>query len=738
MKKISKLFFLLFIILVADRALADDTYINVLIYMNEDIHNRAEDLAAEDQDLYIKNLQDLAAKSQEDLINLLKSSDQVRGFESFFISNLVHLEAEEDFVEDLRNREDVRAIEEIKESMTSKGETKKAKLPKTWNMDLMNVQKAKDKYGVSGKGITIGFIDSAVDFSHPEIEESFRGYGKDGKNKTSHNYIDVLNKDGGQRTHATGVVSVAMGREDGYVKGLAPGAKWILARTFDEKNTSNDLVIKAAQWMIAPDGDPSMRPDIINNSWGGDSSGEKWFEDILRTWDQLGIFSVFASGNNLKGQSKPGSIENPASLPGAFSVGSITEDQDLSSFSKLGPSNFAPGQVKPEIVGPGENIVTALPDGRYGLSRGTSLAAPHISGLAALIKELRPEITSRDIRTILIKSASPLTSEAYPTSPNMGFGYGLPDADKALGLAKDMRLRTRIQGVNRFDTAISISKSFFPEGADIAYIANGNSYIDALVMAPLTSLEDGPLLLAGKDTYDPKLVKEIRRLGVKKLVLIGGENSLSSSLEEKFKEEIGLETTRISGRSRFDTSLVIGQSLAREKEIKEVYLVNAFNEADAISAAGPSSALTRPLLLSSKDKLDPGVKDLIMDLGVEKVYLIGGENSLTKDLEDQIRDLGSSVTRLGGANRYATSIKINEEAYESGEEIFMANGINPVDALAAGPLAGREKRPLVLTGEKALDPSVKAYIKNRGCKEIKIFGGQNSVSQDLEDQLIFD
>lgn len=738
MKKISKLFFLLFIILVADKALADEVYTSVLIYMKEDIHTEAEDLAAGDQDLYIKSLKDLAAKSQADLLKSLESSDQVKSYESFFISNLVKLEAEKDFVEGLRKRDDVKAVEEIKESMTCKGETKNLKGPKTWNMDLMNVQKAKDKYGVSGKGITIGFIDSAVDFSHPEIEKSFRGYGEDGENKTRYNYVDTLNKDGGQRTHATGVVSVAMGKEGGYVKGLAPGANWILARTFDDKNTSNDLVIKAAQWMIAPDGDPSMRPHIINNSWGGDSSGEKWFEDILRTWDQLGIFSVFASGNNLKGQSKPGSIENPASLPGAFSVGSISQDLGLSSFSKLGPSNFAPGLVKPEIVGPGENIVTALPDGRYGLSRGTSLAAPHISGLAALVKELRPEASTRDMRIILIKSARPLTSEAYPTSPNMGFGYGLPDAERALDLAKDMRIRTRIQGANRFDTVLSISKNFYPQGAGVAYISNGNAYIDALVMAPLTSLEDGPLLLAGRDTYDPKLVKEIQRLGAKKLVLVGGENSLSPSLEQKLREETGLETTRVSGKSRFDTSLVIGQSLAQEKEIKEIYLVNAFNEADAISAAGPSRALTRPLLLSYKDRLDPEVRDLIKDLGLEKVYLVGGENSLSKDLEDQIRGLGLEVTRLGGSNRYATSIRINEEAYATGEEIFMANGINPVDALAAGPLAGRQKRPLVLTGEKAMDPSVKAYIKDKGCKEIKIFGGYKSVSQEIQDQLIFD
>lgn len=741
MKKIS-LFIVSLIYMIAFSSLAQakEGDLDVLIYLKEDIHTRAEEESMGDPDLYIERLKELAEESQASLVDFLEASEGVGAYEGFFISNLVHARISPEIKDQILAREDISHIELNSSHDLPSGQVLSlsglSSEPK-WNMDMMEFSLAKKAYNVDGSGITIGFIDSAVDFDHSEIRTNFRGYNNGEDLKLEGNYIDILGGNPNRKNHGTGVVSIAMGKEDGYVGGIAPGADWILARTFDNENTSNDVVLKAAQWMLAPGGDPDARPNIVNNSWGGTSSRDKWFEDILKTWNKLGIFGVFASGNSFDKPAGPGSIENPASVADAFAVGAIGKNKGLCSFSKRGPSLNYPKAIKPEVVAPGEEITIAIENEGYGIFKGTSASTPHITGLVALIMELRPDAGPEDIRRVIIESANPLVSQDYPESPNNGFGYGLPSAKRALDLAAHMKLAERISGDNRFTTAVNISKRYFPDGAGTVYLANGNAYIDALVMSTLTKSAPGPLLLTGSDSISKETLAEIDRLDPSRIVAIGGAKTINESVLTSVQGQLNISVERIAGDNRYDTSAEIAKVFSQTGRPKSVYLVNGHKEADAISASGPAKYSDAPVLLVGYDRLPDVIEETIEELGVWDIKLIGGEGTISRDLEEDLRSKGYGVSRLGGSDRYETSVLINKDVYTRADMVFLANGISSVDALAAGPIAGTYGYPMILSSRDKLSDHGSAYINSTGAKAIRILGGPNSISESLEYRILF-
>ena len=715
--------------------------IDVMVYMKDDIHTLARDESDGNPVKYIELLRSEAEKSQASLLEFLESEDGVEYFESYFISNLIHLKADKEVFESIKNREDIASIEVNEDQEASGGEVKElsGKLNNyNWNMDIMNISKAKKQFAVDGSGVTIGFIDSKANFNHPEISESFRGNLGNGQIVEKDNYYDALGGDIERLDHGTAVVSIAVGKEDGQVAGIAPGSKWILARTFDKNNSSNDVILRAAEWMMAPGGDPSKRPDIINNSWGGKNNGEQWFEDILQSWSDLQIISTFATGNVFGEKAEAGSIENPACLEGAFSVGAIDEYKNLCDFSKRGPSPLNTGLIKPEVTAPGESIIVATGDNGYGDFRGTSASTPHITGVFALLKELKPEANVEHLKRAVVKSAEPLTSSEYPKSPNFGFGYGLPKADKALELAENMRNVDRIKGNNRYETAVNLSKEYFPEGASTVYLANGTKYIDSLVMSILTKSSEGPLLLASEESISDVTVKEIQRLDPENIVLIGGTNTLKDSLAERIQAELGIKPSRIAGENRFETSEKIARTAGESMDFDEIYLVNGHKEADAISASGPAKYKNSPVLLTGSEALPENIEKTIKDFNVRKITLVGGPNTISKGLEEYLINEGYEVDRKGGKDRYITSVMINEGLYENPQTIILANGLTYVDALTAGPVAGSSGLPVLVSPSEKLPIVSQEFIKSTKIDDITILGGNNSISVDIEDQVLFD
>jgi hypothetical protein len=291
-----------------------------------------------------------------------------------------------------------------------------------WGVNKIGADRVWRGLGITGRDVVVGIIDSGVDWNHGALRTNYRGYTGSPAADHLHSWLDATDERSAYPVdisgHGTHVAGTAVG-QNGI--GVAPGAKWIAARIFNGQDLAKDSWVHTAfEWLLAPGGDPAYAPDVINNSWG-DSNG-RLFEFLrdLSVLNEAGIFVVFAAGNSGPGDRTVGS---PASLPGAYAVGATDNEDDLARFSSRGPSPFNEEQ-KPEISAPGVRVVSAWPGGVYYELNGTSMAAPHVAGLVALMLSAKPDMKRAEIITAIQTHAVPL---GVPL-PNMLFGHGRIDA----------------------------------------------------------------------------------------------------------------------------------------------------------------------------------------------------------------------------------------------------------------------------------------------------------------------
>ena len=194
-----------------------------------------------------------------------------------------------------------------------------------------------------------------------------------------------------------------------------------------------------------------------------------------------------------------------------------------------------------------------------------------------------------------------------------------------------------------------------------------------------------------------KLLKKVlaSTLALSMVLPIGVVNADKQNTQQQEKSQ---QTTRISGKDRITTSVEISKSAYTTSE--SVVLASGFNFADALSAGQLASALNAPLLLSSQNKLDSQTKNEIERLKAKKVYVVGGDNAISKTgIDTTLKSENIDVTRLEGQDRYSTSQKVMEKTKEiiNPEYLLIASGKNFPDALAATSFFVNHKSVMVLS-----------------------------------------
>lgn len=310
-----------------------------------------------------------------------------------------------------------------------------------WNVKLIGADHVWEEYGVRGAGIVVGTSDSGVDAEHPALSDGFRG-GDDSWYDPWNGAARPVDHNG----HGTHTLGTAVGA-DGI--GVAPDARWIGCVNLDRNLGSPSRYLDCLQFMLAPfprggdplrDGRPERAPHVLTNSWGCPSV-EGCDGQVLRpavaALAAAGIFFVVSAGNT--GPSCRSLVDDPAPVPEAFTVGAVDATRRVASFSSRGP---AVGAAKPDLVAPGVDVRSALPEGGYGEMAGTSMAAPHVAGVVALMWSANPRLIGDMRRTaeILRATAQPAAATFRPHDQECGgatniTGAGIVDAHAAVRVA---------------------------------------------------------------------------------------------------------------------------------------------------------------------------------------------------------------------------------------------------------------------------------------------------------------
>lgn len=273
---------------------------------------------------------------------------------------------------------------------------------------------------ITGRGVQVGVIDTGIDYTHPDFgacDKTRFLAGSCPRVRGGYDWVGNDQDPTDENLHGTHVASII--GANGTVKGVAPDVSLYALRVLDAWGSGSSAnVIRALEWATDPndDGDFSDHLDVINLSLGS-SFGNADTADSIATDNAVaaGIIVVAASGNS---GPEAATIGSPGAARQAITVGASLLNGTVADFSSRGPVRSGNTIIsKPDLVAPGVSICAAL---RSGVSRptcgddthtalsGTSMATPHISGVAALLKQARPSISPTEVKTLLKATAKPL------------------------------------------------------------------------------------------------------------------------------------------------------------------------------------------------------------------------------------------------------------------------------------------------------------------------------------------
>ncbi|HRN27766.1 MAG TPA: S8 family serine peptidase, partial [Ignavibacteriaceae bacterium] len=426
-------------------------YLQVLVLLRSQV-----DLATLDQQLYaqkstlqqrayqvITALKQNAENTQGPLKSYLDENSEsadVYTYQAFWISNMFMVEAKPKIINELMTRLDVAEMdidafleldkpEEVKDYVEGIESVEPGL--KIINAHLLWAQ------GITGQGRLVMGVDTGVHPNHPALQHKWRGnhvpsnqaWFDPGGGTTTPSDCD------GHGSHTVGTMT-GWSPTTGDTVGVAPGAEWIAAKTIcSSPHTSNSIA--AFQWAIDPDGNPltiTDMPDAISNSWydpdvTNECSGI--YKTTLDAVEAAGIAVVFSAGNSGSGSStitKPKNINTntvnvmcTAAIDGASYLGGNTNP--IASFSSRGPSTCGgTGSllIKPEVSAPGVNVRSSGSSTGYTVLSGTSMAAPHVAGAVALLKQFAPNLTGKQILEALYNTAKDLGTPGEDNNYGMG------------------------------------------------------------------------------------------------------------------------------------------------------------------------------------------------------------------------------------------------------------------------------------------------------------------------------
>src|SRR3972149_1701203 len=266
--------------------------------------------------------------------------------------------------------------------------------------------------GNTGKGIKVGVLDTGIDYNHEDLKGNYRG---------GYNFVGNNNDPMDDNAHGSHIAGIIAAEDNDIgVVGVAPQAHLYSVKVlaFDSTGLTSNIV-SGLEWSV------ENNMQIINMSLGSDEDSISVSRAINNT-NNAGILIVAAAGNAGNNVGSGDNIDYPARYNSVVSVGATDINDNRAKFSSTGPSL--------ELSAPGVNILSTLNGNKYGTLSGTSMSAPHVSGVAALIMSTESGITNARVRIRMQMTAQKMSKISGGFSAKDWYGYGMVDGVRSVSI----------------------------------------------------------------------------------------------------------------------------------------------------------------------------------------------------------------------------------------------------------------------------------------------------------------
>jgi putative cell wall-binding protein len=192
--------------------------------------------------------------------------------------------------------------------------------------------------------------------------------------------------------------------------------------------------------------------------------------------------------------------------------------------------------------------------------------------------------------------------------------------------------------------------------------------------------------------------------------------------------------SRLSGQSRYATAAAISKGTFSVKG-EVVFLASGDTFPDALSAGPAAAKRSAPILLTAKEELPAETISELRRLAPRRIYVLGGELTVSPQVEAAASAYAESVVRLAGQDRYQTGVAISQKLWKAAETVYIASGTTYPDALSGGALAARDGAPVLLSAGEQLPESIEVELRRLQPTRVVLLGGELTLSTDVQIQV---
>ncbi|QFS48021.1 S8 family peptidase [Nostoc sphaeroides] len=454
-----------------------------------------------------------------------------------------------------------------------------------WGADLVKAPEVWAQ-GYTGKGVVVAVVDTGVDYNHEDLKNNIwtntkeiagNGIDDDGNGYIDDNYgwnfSDKNNNTLDNNGHGTHVSGTIAGENNNYgVTGIAYNAKIMPVKVLDSSGAgSYSSISKGIRYAV------DNGANVINLSLGGTSSN-RTLESAINYASSKGVIVVMAAGNN--GDSSPAYPARYASKSG-IAVGAVDKNNNLADFSNRSGTN----EIS-YVTAPGVEVYSSVPNNQYATYSGTSMAAPHVAGIVALMLSANPNLTDAQVRQIVTETAGNSTQ-----STNYNVSSVASQAMSTMGYAKvdtaENSSQARISSFSNFNISnvSSLARQVISGNNSLAINTQIGSFLTPETISSFKSYDVGSLIgqaiTKTAEYLTPETIASFKSYDV---------GSLIGQAITKTAEYLTPET--IASFKSYDVGSLIGQAITKTAEYLTPETIASFKSYDVASLIGQAMSTT--------------------------------------------------------------------------------------------------------------------------------------------------